>query len=110
MKIPAALFLTILGLSDLSFAQNGTPLTLSRTIALPSVAGRFDHLAFDVDGNRLFVAATGNHTVEVINVKTGKTAETLSGLGKPHGLAWVAERGELFVADGTLAALKVYSG
>jgi DNA-binding beta-propeller fold protein YncE len=74
------------------------------------VAGRFDHFAFDAADGRLFVAATGNHSVEVVNVKTGQRIETIAGLGKPHGLAWVADQGKLFVADGSLAALKVYAG
>ena len=34
----------------------------------------------------------------------------LTGLGKPHGLVWVADEGKLFVADGSLAALKVFTG
>ena len=39
-----------------------------------------------------------------------RESSSLTGLGKPHGLAWVADQGKLFVADGTLAALKVYAG
>lgn len=45
-----------------------------------------------------------------MSVKTGERIETIAGLGKPHGLAWVGDQGKLFVADGSLAALKVYSG
>jgi DNA-binding beta-propeller fold protein YncE len=98
------------GLAVLAQAESGATLTLVKTIALPSVAGRFDHFAFDPADGRLFVAATGNHSVEVVSVKTGKRIETIAGLGKPHGLAWVADQGKLFVADGSLAALKVYTG
>jgi DNA-binding beta-propeller fold protein YncE len=92
------------------FAKAETSLKLTQTIVLPSVAGRFDHFAFDAAGDRLFVAATGNHSVEIVNVKTGARIESLTGLGKPHGLAWVPDQGKLFVADGTLAALKVFAG
>jgi DNA-binding beta-propeller fold protein YncE len=94
----------------LAGAESNAPLSLVKTIALPSVTGRFDHFAFDPADGRLFVAATGNHSVEVVNVKTGMRIETIAGLGKPHGLAWVADEGKLFVADGSLAALKVYTG
>lgn len=93
-----------------AIAQSAGPLIALKTIPLPGVSGKFDHFAYDGAANRLFAAATGNHTVEVIDVPAGKVLQQISGLGKPHGLAWVAESGRLFVADGTLAALKVYEG
>jgi len=89
-------------------AQSSALLTLSKTLALKSVTGKFDHFAFDPATDRLFVAATGNHSVEIVNIRDGEVTERITGLGKPHGLAWID--GKLFVADGTLAALKIYSG
>ena len=86
------------------------PLTNMKTIPLPGVSGKFDHFAYDGGANRLFAAAAGNHTVEVIDVSAGKVLQQITGLGKPHGVAWVAGSGRLFVADGSLAALKVYEG
>jgi YVTN family beta-propeller protein len=74
------------------------------------VQGKFDHLAIDITGNRLFIAATGNHSVEVIDLKTNKVRQSIVGLGKPHGLAWVATTGSLYVADGALGELRVYKG
>lgn len=91
-------------------AQQSAPLTLSRTISLTGVQGKFDHLAIDIKGNRLFIAATGNHSVEVIDLTTNKVQQSITGLGKPHGLAWVEATGSLYVADGTLAELRVYTG
>jgi DNA-binding beta-propeller fold protein YncE len=91
-------------------AQQAPPLTLARTIPLPGVKGRFDHLAIDAASNQLFLAATGNHSVEVIDLKTGKVRQSITGLGKPHGLAWVAATGSLYVADGALGELRVYKG
>lgn len=94
-----------------SLAQTSTPpLVLSRTIPLPGVAAKFDHLAIDESGSRLFIAATGNHSVEVIDLKTDKVQQSITGLGKPHGLAWIAATGSLYVADGSLAELRVYKG
>jgi DNA-binding beta-propeller fold protein YncE len=86
------------------------PLQLSKTIVLTGVTGKFDHLAIDTADNRLFAAATGNHSVEVIDLKTDKVLQSISGLGKPHGLAWIAATGSLYVADGALAELRVYKG
>ena len=85
-------------------------LQLSKTIVLTGVTGKFDHLSIDPAGNRLFVAATTNHSVEVIDLATDKIQQSITGLGKPHGLAWAADTGSLYVADGTLAELRVYKG
>ena len=85
-------------------------LQLSKTISLTGVQGKFDHFAIDLSGRRLFVAATSNHSVEVIDLATDKVQQSISGLGKPHGLAWVPETGSLYVADGSLAELRVYKG
>jgi len=89
-------------------AQTAPPLTLQRTMPLPGVTGKFDHFAIDIAGNRLFAAATGNHSVEVIDLASGKVAQSIGGLGKPHGLAWVGSTQSLYVADGSLAELLVY--
>ena len=89
--------------------QSG-PLQLSKTIILTGVTGKYDHFAIDMTGERLFAAATGNHSVEVIDLKTNKVVQSIGGLGKPHGLAFVAETGSLYVADGTLGELRVYTG
>ena len=103
-----AIFSAASGISLL--AQTAQPFSLVRSIPLPGVAGKFDHFAIDLEGGRLFTAATGNHSVEVINLKTGTVEQSLSGLGKPHGLAWIAATGRLYVADGALKQLRMYSG
>jgi DNA-binding beta-propeller fold protein YncE len=91
-------------------AQHTPPLVLQQTIPLPGIAGKFDHFAIDIAGKRLFAAATGNHSVEVIDLVTGKVAQSIAGLGKPHGLAWVTSNHTLYIADGALAELKQYRG
>jgi len=86
------------------------PLKLDRSIALPGVKGKFDYFAIDEAGNRLFAAATGNQSVEVIGLEKGKKEQSLTGFGKPHGVAWIADKGRLFVADGQRADLEVFEG
>lgn len=110
MKQRIALFLCLFCAAGTVRAQAPAAFTLKQAIVLKSVAGKFDHFAFDAAGGRLFAAATGNHSVEVINPATGTVTESLTGLGKPHGLAWVAATGSLYVADGSLAELRVYKG
>jgi DNA-binding beta-propeller fold protein YncE len=107
-------FLTALMLCSLSTslacAQTNSPLVLDRKITLRGVKGKFDHFAIDETGNRLFAAATGNNSVEVINLTDNKVSQSLAGLGKPHGLVWVATSGRLFVADGENAQLEIFEG
>ena len=67
-------------LSGLLYGQAGLPLKLTQTIALTGVEGRIDHLAFDVKGQRLFVAALGNNTLEILDVAQGKRVHTITGL------------------------------
>jgi len=65
------------------------PLTLAATITLAGVQGRIDHLAVDIAHERLFLAALGNNTVEVIDVKAGKRIHTIPGLQEPQGLLYL---------------------
>jgi YVTN family beta-propeller protein len=102
--------LVLLGCCLVAVSQTVAPLTLAKTIPLPGVNGKFDHLAIDIKGHRLFIAATGNHSVEVIDLKTNKVQQSITGLGKPHGLAWAEATGSLYVADGTRGELRVYTG
>src|ERR671937_573250 len=76
------------------------PLSLVRSIELPRVEGRIDHLAFDSAAQRLFVAALGNNTVEVLDVKAGTHLKSLSAFREPQGIAVVPDGGLVAVANG----------
>jgi len=91
-------------------SQATSPLTLQRTIPLPTGTGKFDHFAVDLDANRLFIAATGNRSVEVLDLNSDKVTASLTGLGKPHGLAWIHSTSRLYAADGSQANLKMFEG
>lgn len=109
MKIAAPVFGILCAVCSAT-AQQSQPLMLQRTIPLPGVEGKFDHFAVDLEGSRLFVAATGNHSVEAIDLKNKKVTQSIPGLGKPHGLAWIPATHTLYVADGALAELRQYRG
>ena len=49
--------------------------------------GRIDHLAIDEDAQRLYVAALGNNTVEVLDLKTNRHLQSLRGFREPQGIA-----------------------
>src|SRR5690242_3366080 len=65
-------------------AQSPQPLELVQTIQLPDVRGRVDHFAVDLDGERLFVAALGNNSVEVIDLRGEKRSARLEHLHEPQ--------------------------
>src|SRR5438552_3588980 len=75
-------------------------LRLERTIPLPGVKGRFDHFTIDRAGSRLFVAALGNNSVEVIDTADGKILPHITGMEEPQGLAYMPDSKTLVVASG----------
>ncbi len=76
-----------------------TPLALVDAIALPRVDGRIDHLAFDSRTGRLFVAALGNDTVEVVDTRAGKHMTSLRSFAEPQGIAVAADVRTVAVAN-----------
>jgi YVTN family beta-propeller protein len=81
-------------------AQQSEPLRLVGTVPMPQVEGRIDHMAIDIKGQRLFVAALGNNTLEVIDIKNSKHLRTVSGLNEPQGIVYLPEVNRLYVANG----------
>lgn len=96
--------------AGVALAQAPDSIELAQTITLEGVRGRIDHLDIDAGGARLFVAALGNDTVELVDLSTGKRSATLRSLEEPQGVAYAARTGRLFVANGRGGRLAVYSG
>lgn len=84
-------------------------LQLVTVIELPNVSGRIDHLAFDSDHQVLYVAALGNNTVEVVDLKSRKVIHTIQNLDEPQGLAYIPENHSLVVANGGNGECDVYN-
>ena len=91
-------------------AQSTAPLRLEKTIPLPDVRGRIDHMSIDVKNQRFFMAALGNNTVEVIDVKDGKRAHTITGLHEPQGVLYLPDVNRLYVANGEDGSLRIFDG
>ena len=72
---------------------------LVTSIALPGVKGRIDHLSADPAKHRLFVAALGNNTVEVLDTRTSER-RTISGFAEPQGVLYLASLDRLLIANG----------
>ena len=85
-------------------------LKLKQTIPLPGVEGRIDHFALDASGERLFVCALGNNTVEVLDLRKGERIRSITGLGAPQGIVYIPELDRLFVANDKAGIFKIYDG
>jgi len=82
-------------------------LRLTATIPLPNVRGRIDHLGFDAARQRLFVAALGNNTLEVIDTSRGAVLRSLAGFHEPQGVAFLADLGSVAIANGDTGTLQL---
>ena len=91
-------------------AESGPPLKLRTTVVLHGVEGRIDHFAFDPAGERLFVCALGNNTVEVIDLRSSQRIHSIAGLGSPQGIAYIPESNRLFVANDKGGVCNLYDG
>jgi DNA-binding beta-propeller fold protein YncE len=101
--------LCCVGVAKIS-AQSTAPLKLAQTIALGGVEGRIDHFAFDAAGERLFVCALGNNTVEVLDLRKGERVHSIAGLGAPQGIAYIPELDRLFIANDKGGICRIYDG
>ncbi len=90
--------------------QESPALSLKTRVALPNVQGRLDHFSIDVKGQRLFVAAVANHTLEVIDLRSSRRVRTISDLAEPQGVFYDASTNRLFVACGLDGTTKIYDG
>jgi len=109
MKPPLAVVFTLMLLPQVD-AGEAASLAPKGSVALPNVEGRFDHAAIDLAMHRLFFAALGNNTLEVVDVNSSKRLHTISGLKKPTGIAFLADSNLLVVANGGDGTCRFYDG
>jgi DNA-binding beta-propeller fold protein YncE len=92
-------------------ASAAPPLKLVAKYQMPaSVQGRFDHLAADVPGNRLFLAAESAHEVLVFNLRTGKYLRAITGIKIPHAIHVSDRLGRIYITDGGAGEVRIYNG
>jgi YVTN family beta-propeller protein len=100
-----------LALSALSARQPAhDALIPAGVIPMPQVEGRIDHLAFDPASKRLFVAALGNNTVEVLDISTMRVIKSIAGLHEPQGIRFLPDRNRVVVANGGDGSTVFYDG
>ena len=89
-------------------ARSEDELKLIKKIELPGVNGRIDHMALDLESNRLFVAALGNNSVEVVGLNKGNQVGNLTGFEEPQGVLLLPGSHQLLVTNGGNRYVDVY--
>ena len=90
------------------WSQGSEPLRLLQTIPILSIEGRIDHLSLDLKGERIFVAALGNNTIEVLPLSGGAPTKSLHGFREPQGVVYVPEFNQVVVASGKDGTCKMF--
>jgi YVTN family beta-propeller protein len=103
-------FIILLVSATSTWGQASQPLRLEKTIELPDVQGRIDHMSVDVKGARLFVSALGNNTVEVIDTKVSQRIKTIGALQEPQGVLYVPVVDRLYVANSKDGSVRIFDG
>src|SRR5947209_5730536 len=91
---PALLVLIFFGLTQ------ADQIKLFQSIPLPNVKGRIDHMALDSKNHRLYIAALGNNTVEVVDLKLGRQIHSITGFDEPQDVLWTEKSNKLIVSNG----------
>lgn len=91
-------------------AAEAMPLQLEAKIPLGDVKGRIDHMAVDLDRQRLFVAELGNDSVGIIDLPASKVSGRLRGLKDPQGVGYVPSTDSLYVANAGDGSVRLFQG
>jgi len=105
-----AIVIAVVGDHLAAAETGGARLELKQTIPLSGVEGGVDHLALDAAGDRLFVCALGNNTVEILDLRKGQRIHSIAGPGAPQGIAYIPELDRLFIANDKGGICKIYDG
>src|SRR6266849_6333515 len=105
----AWLLFSVCGAAQELPTDESAPLVLVRIIPIPGVLGRFDHMAVDNSGGRVFAAIYGNDSVEVVDTARGIRARSLQeGFIKPQMVAYLPDINRIVVASEGDGSCKVF--
>jgi DNA-binding beta-propeller fold protein YncE len=108
--LPAVAFCLLSAAAAPAICADEASLVPEAAIDLPTVRGRIDHLAADVGGGRLFIAALRSDTVEVVDVKTARRMRSLHGFSQPQGVYYASDTGRLFISSARGARIDIRDG
>ncbi len=107
-NVGTILFISLFLFVAVARAEDVSLLRLEKTIPLPGVMGRIDHMAVDLEGGRLFVVALGNNSLEVLDFRSLKYIYRVGGLNEPQGVLYIPEFEKFLVANGGDGSCKVF--
>jgi DNA-binding beta-propeller fold protein YncE len=115
LRIIATIGAVVVALSNVASSaspQSVEPLPVRSEAKIPlgDVRGRIDHMAIDLDRQRLFVAELGNDSVGIVDLKDRKVLHRISGLKEPQGVGFVPSTGTLYVANAGDGSLRLFAG
>ena len=94
------LFFSVCGAAQALPSDESAPLVLVRIIPIPGVAGRFDHMAVDNNGGRVFAAVYGNDSMEVVDTARGRRDRSVQeGFEKPQMVLYIPELNRIVVSS-----------
>jgi hypothetical protein len=79
-------------------------------IPLEGPSGRLDHLAIDSTHARLFVANMANSSLDVVDLKAGKSVKQISGQKGIQGIAYAPDLDRFFVGNEAGGICNVFDG
>ncbi len=90
--------------------QSLAPLAAIAKVGLPGVHGALNHLAADYYQGRLFLAAAGNDSVEVIDVRTNSLLASIHEVSDPQSVAYLKASNQLFVTNAGDGSVRIFDG
>jgi DNA-binding beta-propeller fold protein YncE len=81
-------------------AATDSVVTFEASIPLGDIQGRIDHMAFDPKRQRVYVAALGNNSLEIVDVRTRQYIGRIKDLHEPQGVAYVPYSDYIVVTNG----------
>ncbi len=82
--------------------------SITDSMALPSVADRFDHMTLDIPDQLVFIAAHGNDSVYVASLITEGVIHVITGLNEPQGVYYDQQNDQLYVSNGGDGTLDIF--
>jgi DNA-binding beta-propeller fold protein YncE len=90
-------------------AAERAPLKLVKTIPLKG-PGIFGRLALDADHQRMFVANTGNSSLDIVDLKAGKILKQIPPQYGIQGVAYAPDLNRIIVGNGMGNVCNIYDG
>jgi len=98
--------LALISLAALASASSANAATAGQPMELTGTKGKFDFIKIDSPARRLLACHTGNGTLDVIDIDTGKVIRSVS-TGAAQGVAIDEKRGRYFVSVSEPAKLVI---